>query len=390
MIYYQEKAPLFISIIPSIVDGQGHIIPYHDSISEALEILNWQHQVAYSSSEKVKGLPSNWLDCLGNSDLEKDVSFWGNFNKYQDVIKLSKTINSYLTKVINSDRDQAIIIFIERFIHLQLLALYLSLLNLDIKQDNLFIWVLYRRDFHKHKTRFIYKWLNQSLKGLVKPNHFQLFSDSQLLANSMSKYFEESMIVMPIPHTEFIDKTSINNQDHKILCWWPGPPREEKGWQIMRQLTKCQTNLADKFTLVAARESKLNSSPDGVRVILTNNHLNRSEYVDSLSKADIILLPYDAVAYQERTSGIFTESIIAGNIPVTTAKTWMAQELLQFNLDELIIDWQEVENIFPRLDQILRSPEVQRKLEIMRQEYRNFHNLNNFANQFKNCYHQAH
>ncbi len=386
MINNQKKTPLFISIIPNLVGGEGHIIPYHISLTSATKILEWKHQIIYSGNEKTLTLPDNWSKCLADTNLEADANLLGNITKFKDIIKLANSLNNYLKILISKYPEQDIIIFIERFIHLQLFALYLSLVKSDIPKDKLFIWVLYRRDFHNHKTKFIYKLLNQGFKKLVKANHFHLFSDSHLLANSMSQYFEESMTVMPIPHTELINKVSNTSKNDNIICWWAGPPREEKGWQTIRQLSQCQTNLANQFTLVAAKSSQLNYTEKAMKVILTNDNLTRTEYVDWLSKSDIILLPYNAVAYEERTSGIFTESIIAGNIPVTRAKTWMARELFKFDLEELIVDWEDIEGIFEQFVYILDSEEISDKLEIMREEYRNFHNLNNFANQFKKCY----
>lgn len=378
-----DKNPLFISIIPNLAQGEGHIIPYHQAISSANKILNWRHLVLFSGDYQSLNLPEDWINILGENNLEAKSNFIEKISKFNSVIQLAKSINIYLEKIIKEHPEQEIIIFIERFIHLQLLALYLGLLNSNIPKKNLFIWILYRRDFHTHKTRIIYKLLNQSLKKLVKTNHFQLFSDSQLLADSMSKYFQESMIVMPIPHTEFIDKIPNSNSHHNLICWWAGPPREEKGWQTIRKLSEYQGDLANNFTLVASKSSELINRENGINIILTDDNLSRTEYVNWLAKTDLILLPYDAIAYQERTSGIFTESVIAGNIPVTTAKTWMARELLKFNLGELIIDWENPANILAQFNQILNSKNVQDKLMIMRQEYRNFHNLNNFAQQFK-------
>lgn len=385
MVNQIAKNPLFISIIPNLVGGEGHIIPYHNSISSAINLLNWQHEVIYSGDKNSINLPTNWLNVLDGGKLESDSNLWGKLAKFKDVINLAKSLNNYLEKIIHDNPERDIIIFIERFIHLQLFALYLSLVNSNIPKEKLFIWILYRRDFHNHKTKSIYKLLNKSLKNLVKPNHFHLFSDSKLLADSMSKYFQESMTVMPIPHTEFSEKESNFNLDN-IICWWAGPPREEKGWQTIRELTKSQNKLANKFTIVACKSSQLISHEKGTKIILTDDNLSRSEYVNWLLKSDIILLPYDSVAYQERTSGIFTESIIAGNIPITRSQTWMARELLKFELEELIINWENIEEVFAEIKNILLSSTIQNKLKIMRQEYRNFHNLNNFAQQFKNCY----
>ncbi len=370
-------SPIFISLIPNLMGGEGHIIPYHISITEATKILGWHHQVVYSREENLPDLPDNWDDSLQGNKLEIDADFW---YKLGQVKLFSDSIRAYLkNKLFLNKSSQPHIIFIERFIHLQLLALWFSVLFLP--KDNLYIWVLYRHNFHQHKTKFFYKLLNKLLKKAVKSNHFRLFSDSKLLANSMTKYFKESFTVMPIPHTEFVEKLPNNND--KIICWWAGPPRDEKGWQIIKKLSECQTPFGDKFILVAAKTANLMTVNKGVKVILTEDNLPREKYVSWLSKTDIMLIPYHGIAYQERTSGVFTESIIAGNIPVTMANTWMAGELLKFGLDELIINWDNPEQVWQEINKIIYGEEIKIKLRTMQKAYRDFHNLSSFAHQFQ-------
>lgn len=370
-------SPIFISLIPNLMGGEGHIIPYHMSITEATKILGWHHEVIYSPEENLSDLPDNWHGELMGNKLEIDGNIW---DKLKQIKVFSDSIQCYLKeKLFNNKSSQSHIIFIERFIHLQLFALWLSVLFLP--KDNLYIWVLYRHNFHQHKTKLVYKLLNKLLKKAVKSNHFQLFSDSELLADSMSKYFEESFTVMPIPHTEFVEKLPNNNDN--IICWWAGPPREEKGWQIIKNLSECETFFADKFTLVGAKSANLITVNHGVKVILTDDNLSREKYISWLAKTDIMLIPYDAIAYQERTSGVFTESIIAGNIPVTMANTWMAKELLKFGLDKLIINWDNSEEVWQQINEIINCEETQIKLRKMQKAYCDFHNISSFAHQFK-------
>ncbi|WP_373478740.1 glycosyltransferase [Geminocystis sp.] len=368
-------SPIFISLIPNLMGGEGHIIPYHNSISQATKILGWHHEVIYSPEENLPNLPDNWHDDLRGNKLEIDANF---FYKLQQIKIFSDSIKFYLKEKLSTNKSPQII-FIERFIHLQLFALWLSILFLP--KNNLYIWVLYRHNFHQHKTKFFYKLLNKLLKKAVKSNHFHLFSDSQLLADSMNKYFEESFTVMPIPHTEFIEKLPKNNNN--IICWWAGPPREEKGWQIIKQLSQCETIFADHFTLVTAKSADLIHVNYGVKIILTDDNLHREKYVSLLANTDIMLIPYDAIAYQERTSGVFTESVIAGNIPVTMANTWMAKELLKFGLDKLIINWDNPQQIWQEINDIFHNEEIKIKLKLMQKAYRDFHNLSNFARQFE-------
>ena len=375
----KQKTPILVSIIPNIVGGEGHIIPYHLAVKKATQILGWQHKVAYSSDNNSRNLPADWVGCLKGSTLEADANLIEKIGKIKNIVSFAKSINYYWhSNILNYSGEK--IIFIERFIHLQLLALWLAILFLP--KSNLYIWILYRRDTHKTKTRFIYKLINKLIKNSVDKNNFKLLSDSELLGQSLSSYFQESVTVMPIPHTEFINKQDLGNHN-SILCWWAGPPREEKGWEIIKAMARSKFTEAEKFCLVAAESSQLQPVTGGIEIKLIEDNLNRQEYAHWLSRSDVILLPYDSEAYSERTSGIFTECIIAGNIPVVTAHTWMAQELSKYNLEKLIIDWENKPGIFEQLKTILNDREILDKIGLMQSEYKKFHNVETYAQKFQ-------
>jgi hypothetical protein len=378
MINEKQLDITLVSIIPNLVGGEGHIIPYHIAVNQATKILGWQHKLAYSSDstqEKITNLPDDWHDCLDGDNLEAEANLRGQIGKLTKVFPLAKSIANYLKNEVLSESKKTLI-FLERFIHLQLLAFWLA--TLLIPPKNLTVWILYRRDIHNHKTRIIYKLLNKLIKNRVSSENFQLLTDSKLLSKSLSNYFQEKVTVMPIPHTELIENKT-ENKDDLIFCWWAGPPREEKGWEVIRNMTKYQSLEAEKFCLVAAKSSQLTSIKGGVKVNLIEDNISRLEYVKWLAKSDFILLPYDPEAYKERTSGIFTEAIIAGKIVVVTPNTWMAQELGKYNLENLVIDWHNMQNVFQHFQEILDARESQEKIKFMQKEYVLFHNVNNYA-----------
>ena len=95
--------------------------------------------------------------------------------------------------------------------------------------------------------------------------------------------------------------------------------------------------------------------------------------------SDIILLPYHADAYKERTSGIFTECIIAGKIPLVTPHTWMAEELKNYQLDDLIIDWENAQAVCDRIISLMANPSIHAQILMMQKDFKQFHNLENYA-----------
>lgn len=376
-----ERSPILISLIPNLMGGEGHIIPYHLSVSKASEILGWQHIVILAPDQKISNLPTNWYPCLSSKDLEAKINPFIRILKFTDILKLSYSIAKKLRKYASRTAKPSIV-FLERFIHVQLLALLIAIYL--IPTHNLSVWLLYRRDTHKDKTAWLYKILNQAIKKKLRPGKFQILTDSEILSDSISHYFQESVTVMPIPHTESIDNREMTRQNDEIVCWWAGTPRLEKGWHIIKSLLSCTTEEAKKICLVAAQSSQLISIFGNVKIKLVADNLSQSEYLNRLKAADIILLPYDANAYKERTSGIFAECIMAGKIPVVTAGTWMAQELAKFHLQELIIDdWSQPEIIVSQIIQFANSLELKAKIRKIQQNYQNFHTVESFAREMR-------
>ncbi|WP_107670937.1 hypothetical protein [Cyanothece sp. BG0011] len=372
----KRLSPIFVSLIPNLMEGEGHILPYHQAVNKAVNQLGWEHKIAVPVDNNVNKLPSGWDEGLSNDDLEKEGNIVDKFLRIKGTWKLAQSIKNYLeNKVIN--QSELSVIFLERFIHLQLFALYLALLW--VPTDNLSVWLLYRRDTHKDKTRFIYKFLNRLIKQQLQPEKFKLLTDSDLLGQSLSSYFEESFMVMPIPHTD-ISHCNINSLDSShILCWWPGFPREEKGLNIIKNLVNYSGENTQNINLVCAEKTQLKSVENGVNLKLIDNHLNREQYYHWFGLSQIILLPYSFPAYEGRTSGIFTECVMAGKTPLVTKDTWMAYELNKHNLPELIIDWQDPVEVFDTIIKVVKSDMIQDKIKKMQRSYEQFHSVDNYA-----------
>jgi hypothetical protein len=131
--------------------------------------------------------------------------------------------------------------------------------------------------------------------------------------------------------------------------------------------------------LVAAAAAALVGTAQGVTVRLIGDRLSREDYAAWLNRAQVILLPYDPVAYRERTSGIFTEAIMAGRIPLVKAETWMAAELARYDLTALVLEWQDPLVVWRSVRDLVNNAEIREKLRRMRQSYCQFHCLPTYA-----------
>lgn len=72
-----------------------------------------------------------------------------------------------------------------------------------------------------------------------------------------------------------------------------------------------------------ARET-MHAAPN---VELASGSLDPAAYYALFSRADVILLPYDAAQLPLRSSGIFSEAVAAGKVVVVPQGTWMADHL---------------------------------------------------------------
>jgi hypothetical protein len=66
---------------------------------------------------------------------------------------------------------------------------------------------------------------------------------------------------------------------------------------------------------------------DPRRVTVIADALPTAAYHRLLQEATVVILPYDAVAYADRSSGVFADALASGVAPVVPDGTWMASEL---------------------------------------------------------------
>lgn len=364
----------FVSVIPDLISGQGHPYSYHQAVEKAANLINWKYIALTAPDPYIKELPNNWTACLkGNLELQ-----------VHPIIKIFRliTIYNWADSLAKELRQRAIlksdysIIFLERFIALQLLGLLVALLL--VPRNSLFVWLFYRRDTHKQKIRFIYKILNKLIINFLPESRVKIFTDSEILAKSLSNYFQATVTVMPIPHTNIDYDQVLLRKIDEIICWFAGSPRLEKGVEVVRKLASMVTPESQQIKIIIAKSSGIRSIVNGAKIHLIEDSLTRNEYLKWLHISDIVLLPYDSYAYSERTSGVFVECIIAGKLSVVTKGTWMAAELSKYGLHELILDWQD-DLVLNNLVTIANDNTIKTKVIKMQQAYRKFHNIQTYA-----------
>lgn len=385
----QLTRPILVSLIVNMFSEEGHPFPYNKSVGEAARRLEWEHRAAVPNTCQIDQLPDGWCACLDAIDYTGSKVRLPNGRRLLpglgSIGQLGRSIARYLRREILI-HDQPTILFIEFFYLSHLIALLFALVQ--IPRRRISVWLLYRVDLYNRPTSlFVYKLLHMGIRLLIDRNRFQLMADSEPLAAIYTRYFGQTVQVMPVPHTDVTldetDRLKIRQAikarcGQNAICWWPGPARGDKGEGHIRSLASLVKPAATQICLVVTETMTLPAVQGGCQIITTPRALPRSDYLGWLHASDVILLPYDAKTYAERTSGIFVEAIAAGKPAPTTAGTWMANELLKYDLAELILDWNSPD-LVNHLLSIAHDDLIQRKVAAMQAAYLQFHSVAGYA-----------
>ena len=358
--------------------GMGHNLDYNLSVGEAARLAGWQHVAALTRLWQVPDLPPGWDIRLQSPDFTRIRG--QPLRQLAGIVQLARSLARYIRREV-VPRPGLSILFLETFSLATLLAFALAVWLAPM--GNIAVCLLYRgvRDFTRGGWHGrAYRLLNRTVRLRLPPGRLQLLTDSSLLAESLSAYFAEPVGVMPIPHTPVDLEPQPVRSTGAVVCWWPGPPRSEKGLDVMRRLVASTADGASELLFRAAESSGLAACarPDGPRVQAVKDQLSRREYLGLLATSHLILLPYHPEAYRERTSGIFVESVVAGRPPLVSANTWMASELENYGLGALVIDWTGPA-LPDRLRRIASDTAVQADLARMQSEYRRYHSVRGYA-----------
>lgn len=356
------------ALLPRLISKEGHIFPYHTSMQEALQLIQWNYTAYIPKKAAIFPSPLGWQAVLANDLSEKPK------NLFQKLVILFTNIFPLRRIFKNIQNQPKAVLFIEHFEFQHLAAITTALFW--IKPEFQF-WILYRYEFGNKKAKIaLYRLFLKFMNWKCGTKNVKCLTDSELLAEVLQIDLQCPISVVPIPHT---DRPKLPKRKSKkpFLCWWPGSQlREDKGLFIIQQLLKLMKNQNDFKFIIAEKAKGFFSSNSNIDFI--SSFLSREEYLDWMQKADLILLPYSGENYSRRTSGIFVEAVSMGSMPVTTKNTWMAYELTKFGLQELIFCWDE-ENLIDQLTKLPNDPFLCQKLEKMTLHYQNFHTQKKFS-----------
>lgn len=360
----------------------GHSLIYTEHIEKAAHLNGWNFKALLPYKTQVNPLKVNWdkgMKCPTVRHWYLEIEG----KPYRRPPKRIRALNriSYhlsllqnLRTLIKKSSDKSYFLFYEAFALSDIEVLANVLRFLPSKNIQVGLVHRYQRSTLGSEVEK-YNLVHQKIRKSGVKLH--LFTDSDLLKTDLDSAFNEMLHVLPIHYIER-DLYSKKELGQKIVCWWPGLPRDEKGFQIVKSYSLSSHEDNASIELVCSREAELKSALHGPSIASIDSHLSRTAYLSWFKKSDVILLPYNAPHYQNATSSIFIEAIIAGKIPLVYPGTWMAYELEKRSLSKLVITWVE-DQISSSILNVVRDEDVIKDLEKMRQEYLKFHSLEGYA-----------
>ncbi len=368
----------YISIIPDLKGGAGHMFTYHQAFGKSVKINKSEHFVLFYSNITPEIYKSNWRNVLEIGVLEmsfRNLVKSGNIIRSAvDVIKFAHSISKGIGSIEHSRNDK-LVLFIERFNALQLAGFMLSSV---FKSKKIFhLLILFRHDQYSFgNSRYIYKLLVVIINIFC---NLVIVTDSDILARNLRNFFGHKVSTVPIPMSK--TRAATNKSDNSIVkIWWPGGARINKGWDILKEILGVfsQRTVKKNIRFVVSNSSGLHHLIQQPHIEILDDVLSIESYYEKFNEINIVLLPYSRNDYRASTSGIFVEAIILGKVPFVTDGTWMSSELRKYDLMELVIDWARPEALDIVLERY-NSKDIQGKLKIMQEYYKSYHSVDNFS-----------
>lgn len=163
----------------------------------------------------------------------------------------------------------------------------------------------------------------------------QYVTDTEELTSLHNMLGLARFTTLPIPH--IVTQQPRRDQD-RIKISYLGDARTEKGFLHLPRIAdviaaspfadrvelfvQCNFNIPGGEPGIPEALAELRQARPGL-VKLQNAPLERIEYIEQLSRSDIMLLLYDRDLYRHRSSGIVVEALSAGATPIIPSGSWL-------------------------------------------------------------------
>jgi hypothetical protein len=194
--------------------------------------------------------------------------------------------------------------------------------------------------------------------------------------------------VLPEPLTSYLDTAGSNyklvrelevsgEKSDRLICWTL-LTRPEQGLDLLQKMMdhESASSFPKKFIKCFVSERANVQENDNIELIRLP--YGSKDYHLRFNECDVVLLPYDAHSYRGARSGIFTEAVATGKIPVVSDGTTMARELREFKLGDLVLDFANSFS-WTVINELRENTVIRERVNLMAEHYSKEHDVFAFA-----------
>ena len=347
--------PRFILVDHSIVDHAGHYYEYarrvldaaRDKGFETVLAVNQRAQISECSHPIRKVFRYTFWECQRTGVLSRFKLAFSSRVRTPEQSERTQRFASDLEALFASSEigaDDIVLVPTLGSAELVAIAAFLAKRGMDGRNWHL----LFRRDIGGPYSpldlvgRAV---KNQLVGGFVRsreilPNaRWNFYTDTAELSSAYNALKIGTFKTLPIP-VEAPEPADRSEPDRPITVTFPGDARIEKGAHLIPGLIRAaraagfgpdrvrfvvQGNMPNEYSGrhgKKLRRAISNAEKLGAEVIC--QQLDSRGYQRLLKESDLVVLPYKAVLYRRRSSGVFAEAMAAGIPSIVPAGTWMA------------------------------------------------------------------
>ena len=177
-------------------------------------------------------------------------------------------------------------------------------------------------------------------------DRLRFHADTEQLSRVFAELTGLPFATAPIPFPQEPLRAALvarapRQEGQKLTAVYLGDARQEKGYQhLPAALSSLWRGYVEPGKVRFVLQSNFNT-PGGEPGILTaaqllagypattvlTEPLQPADYYRVLAESDLVLIPYDPVAYRNRSSGVLIEAMAAGKVVVTSDNSWMASQV---------------------------------------------------------------
>lgn len=175
------------------------------------------------------------------------------------------------------------------------------------------------------------------------------------LRDGLRAAFDLDLPVAPHPSTTFSDEAAralaaapAPRPSSPPAILFPGGMRPEKGFGVTAEAAiRLHGRAGDRLRLIVRGQATATTPPDMLKardalaaagLPTDDSELNDEEFADFLARGDVIVLPYKAPDFSERTSGLLIDALLLGKPSVVLEGTWLADVAREYGVGTIVAD----------------------------------------------------